>query len=256
MPTAISSKYRLGKKPPVFDNRTLQLAAYITPKLEAPPPTIDYSKAVKTWDMLGNDTLGDCTCAAAAHMIMEWSANTGKERSFTTDEVVKFYRHFSPAPKDEGADLLTVLKYWRSNGLHGDKVTAFAQLEPRSQTQVMDAVYLFGGCYIGVALPNFAVNASDPLEVPWVVPPTGPVGKDAAPNPDNGHCIPAVGYDQRNIYIVTWGQIKTMSWEFYRSYMDEAFAVLSTDWINKQLGTAPSGFDLAALQKDLQSITR
>ena len=45
-----------------------------------------------------------------------------------------------------------------------------------------------------------------------------------------------------------------MSWQFYDAYMDEAFAVLSGDWINKRLGTAPSGFDLAALQQDLARV--
>jgi hypothetical protein len=51
------------------------------------------------------------------------------------------------------------------------------------------------------------------LTVPWVVPPGGPVG-NAAPNPNNGHCIPAVSYDADNLYVVTWGEIKPMSWAF------------------------------------------
>jgi hypothetical protein len=88
--------------------------------------------------------------------------------------------------------------------------------------------------------------------VPWVVPPDGPVG-NAAPNPANGHCIPAVGYDAQNLYVVTWGVIKPMSWEFYTAYADEAFAVLSQDFIeaNKQ---APAGVDLATLESDLATL--
>jgi hypothetical protein len=46
-----------------------------------------------------------------------------------------------------------------------------------------------------------------------------------------------------------------MSWQFYDAYMDEAFAVLSSDWINKKVGTAPSGFNMAALQQDLAQVT-
>ena len=112
--------------------------------------------------------------------------------------------------------------------------------------EVKDAVNLFGSCYIGVALPDFAVPpGQDYLAIPWVVPPQGPVG-NAAPNPNNGHCIPAVGYDGRNVYVVTWGALKPMSWQFYGAYMDEAFAGLSTsDWL--AAGKSPSGFDLAAL---------
>lgn len=85
------------------------------------------------------------------------------------------------------------------------------------------------------------------------MPGTGPVG-NAAPNPNNGHCVPAVAYDQRFIYVVTWGAIKTMTWNFYDTYADEAFAVLSPDWINQKLGTSPSGFNMAALQADLEAV--
>ena len=70
--------------------------------------------------------------------------------------------------------MLSVLKYWRSSGLGGDKIMAFAQLEPRNVNEVKDAVSIFGGCYIGVELPKFAINASDIATVPWVVPPQGP----------------------------------------------------------------------------------
>ena len=90
------------------------------------------------------------------------------------------------------------------------------------------------------------------LTVPWVVPATGPVG-DAAPNPSNGHCIPAVAYDADNLYIVTWGEIKAMSWPFYNAYADESYAVLSQDFIEK-IGTDPAGFNLAALEKDLRQL--
>lgn len=70
------------------------------------------------------------------------------------------------------------------------------------------------------------------------------------PNPDNGHCIPALAYDQRFIYFVTWGAIKTMTWQFYDAYADEAYAVLRRDGIER-VGTSPSGFNMAALQQDL-----
>jgi len=46
-----------------------------------------------------------------------------------------------------------------------------------------------------------------------------------------------------------------MSWQFYDAYMDEAFAVLSADWISAKVGKAPSGFNMAALQQDLTAVT-
>jgi hypothetical protein len=205
--------------------------------------------------MMGNDDYGDCTCAAAGHMIEEWTANTGGEKTLADSTILSAYKHFAGDDADAGASMLDVLKYWRKNGIGGDKILAFTQLQPRTTIQVKDSVSLFGACYIGVSLPDFAVApGADLLATPWVIPPQGAVG-DAAPDPENGHCIPAVGYDDRNIYVVTWGALKMMSWEFYQAYMDEAYAVLSHDWISQKLGTSPEGLDLASLQQDVAAVS-
>jgi len=247
--------YKLGKHPPKRDSRTLQFGAYLTEKLPAPPASIDWTKPVTNWPMMGNDNYGDCTCAAAGHMIEEWTANTGPIEILGDPVILKAYNHFAHGNADAGANMLDVLKYWRKTGIGKDKISAFAQLEPQSDVQLQDAVSIFGNCYIGLELPDFAVPPdTDFLTIPWLVPPGGAVG-NAAPDPNNGHCVPAVAYDQRFIYVVTWGAIKTMSWQFYDAYADEAFAVLSTDWINKQVGTAPSGFDMQALEADLAQVT-
>jgi hypothetical protein len=50
-----------------------------------------------------------------------------------------------------------------------------------------------------------------------------------------------VSYDADNLYIVTWRQIKAMSWGFYNAYADEAFAVISQDFIGVN-GSNASGF--------------
>jgi hypothetical protein len=251
-----TTTYRLGKHRPEFDSRTLLFGAYTTSNLPAPPPSVDYSKAVASWPMMGNDNYGDCTCAAAGHMIEAWTANTGQQKTLTDSMVLSAYNYFAGDDADAGASMLDVLKYWRKTGIGGDKILAFTQLRLRSTIQVKDSVSLFGSCYIGISLPDFAVApGADLLATPWVIPAQGPVG-DAAPNPQNGHCIPAVGYDEHNLYVVTWGALKMMSWEFYRTYMDEAYAVLSHDWISQKLGTSPQGLDLASLQADLSVVTK
>lgn len=247
------SSLKLGKRPPEIDKRTLQFGKYLTSTLPAPPAAADYGAKVSTWPMYYNDQYGDCTCAAAGHMIQNWTATASAELDPPKEAVLTFYEHFvgTPPPPDAGCNMLQVLKYWRSGGLAGHNVRAFAALEPQNHVQAMDTLYLFGSVYIGVALPNFAVEG-DMLTVPWVVPPQGPTG-DAAPNPDNGHCIPAVAYDARNLYVVTWGELKPMSWQFYDAYADKAFAVLSQDFIDAQ-GKTIDGFDLDALDADLVAI--
>ena len=245
--------YKLGKHPPVSDKRTLRFGKYMTPALPSAPASVDYGARVASWPMYANDQYGDCTCAAAGHMIQNWTANANGEVTPSTPAVVAFYEHFvgNPPPPDAGCNMLQVLNYWRMAGLADDKITAYAALELTNQTEAMTALYLFGSVYIGVALPDFAVEG-DMLTVPWVVPPGGAVGK-AAPNPHNGHCIPAVAYDADTLTVVTWGESKTMSWEFYNAYADEAFAVLSQDFIEKT-GTNLNGFDLAALEADLKDL--
>lgn len=248
------STYKLGKHKARFDPRTLRFGDYVQKGMAPPPANADYGRAVSSWPMMANDQYGDCTCAAAGHMIQEWTANTSTQTIIPDPDILKFYNHFAHGVADAGANMLDVLKYWRKAGLDKHKISAFTQLELKNDTEAKDAVYLFGNCYIGVALPNFAVApGTDFLKTPWVVPPQGPVG-DAAPNPNNGHCIPAVAYDDRNLYVVTWGALKSMSWPFYEAYAEESYAVLSQDWIS-ETGKAPPGFDLTQLQQDLAAVT-
>jgi hypothetical protein len=246
---------KLGKLPPRLDPRTLRFGNYLARDLPPPPASADYATPVHNWPMMGNDRVGDCTCAAAGHMIEEWTANTGKARVPSDSTILAVYDHFSGGNPDRGAAMLDVLKFWRVTGIGGDRIQAFAQLEPGNSSEARDAVYIFGNCYLGLALPDFAVApGTNLLSTPWRVPPQGPVG-NAAPNPANGHCVPVVAYDSRNAWVVTWGALKPMTWQFYETYMDEAYAVLSHDWINVELGRSPSGFDLAGLERDLAAVT-
>jgi len=247
--------YKLGKHRPVHDDRTLRFSNYVTPALPAPPDSVAYYQKVPTWPMYYNDQYGDCTCAAAGHMIQNWTANAATEISPPDPTVLKFYEHFvgTPPPADAGCDMLSVLKYWRKAGLGRHKVQAFTALKLQDQSQAQSAIDLLGGIYLGVELPDFAVQAgADWLTIPWAVPPGGPVG-NAAPNPQNGHCIPAVGYDAEQLWIVTWGSLKSMSWDFYNAYADESYTIVSNDFLGAT-GNSPGGFDLAALEQDLAQL--
>jgi len=236
------------------DTRTLLLANYLPSTAIAPPPASeDYTKKVKSWPMMLNDNLGDCTCACAGHMIEQWTTYAADNPFTPTDkEVLKAYEAvsgYTPSnpDSDQGAVVVDVLNYWRKTGVGRHKIMAYAALEPRNHDQVKDAVVLFGNCYIGVQLPLSAQR-----QKVWSVPPGGAVGHGAVGS-WGGHAIPVVAYDVRGLTVVTWGSLKRMTWSFFDTYCDEAFAVLSHDWINKK-GLAPNEFDLAALQQDLGQI--
>ena len=53
--------------------------------------------------------------------------------------------------------------------------------------------------------------------------------------------------------MVTWGALKRMTWAFWDRYCDEAWCVLSPDFL--AAGRSPQGFDLDALLHDLALVT-
>lgn len=246
-------RFCLGKKPALLDTRTLQLALYLKkPELPPLPRAVNYGAAVTRWPMYANDRYADCTCAAAGHMIQSWRANTGvRPRKPTTAQVVSFYSYFTAPGPENAIEVLRVLKHWRSTGLAGDKIHAFMQLRLNNIDEVKHSIQLFGGCYIGVVLPRFLMKLADPSKPRWAVPPEGRHGEGER-DPNGGHAIPAFAYDAQHLYVVTWGAVKAMTWDFYLAYADEAYAILSHDWLRN--GRAPSGFDFAQLQSDLHAI--
>jgi hypothetical protein len=249
---------KLGKASPRHDPRTLQFANYLRPaELPPPPASVDYGKAVtRPWGMMHNDTVGDCTCAAAGHLIMEWNANVERNVTPSDDDVIAAYAAItgydpSTGSGDNGAVETDVLNYWRKTGIAGHQIMAYAALEPSNTQHVRDAVDLFGGCYIGLALPVSAQQQDV-----WSVPPGGTSG-DGAPGSWGGHAVPVVAYDNHGLTVITWGATKAMTWEFWSAYCDEAYAVLSEDFLSAGTNgapTAPNGFDLTALEADLKAV--
>jgi hypothetical protein len=249
-------KIKLGKAPARHDSRTLQLAKYIPAgAVPAPPAKEDFATKVKKWPMMLNDNLGDCTCACAGHMIEQWTTYSGTAVIPNDAAILQAYEAvggYNPAnpDSDQGAVILDVLNYWRKTGVASDKILAFASLEPKNHSEIKDSVMLFGNVYIGVALPLSAQTQSV-----WAVPQGGATGQ-GAPGSWGGHAIPIVAYDSRGLTVITWGATKRMSWEFLDTYCDEAYAVLSQDWISKVTNLTPAKFDLATLQADLNQITQ
>jgi hypothetical protein len=261
-PTRIDPlKLKLGKQPARHDPRTLLFATYATAALPAPPPSLDLTIKMKVpWGMMDNAQVGDCTCAAAGHLMMEWTSNA-QSKTFTPSDaqIIAAYSAitgYNPktGANDNGAQEIDVLNYWRQTGIAGHKIQAFMALEPSNHTHIMDGTWIFGGCYIGLALPKSAQAQTSNKQI-WSVP-TGGTGGDGAPGSWGGHAVPVVAYDSRSLTVVTWGALQTMTWGFWAAYCDEAYAILSPDFLKQKGGqtVAPSGFNLAQLQQDLADL--
>ena len=248
------SVMKLGKKPPVYDPRTLNFANYLHHDLLPRVPQKHMyagNIAPDSWGMMGNHNINNCTCAAAGHLIMEWTDDNGNMVTLADQDIINLYSTitgYDPATgqNDTGADEKLTLNYWRNNGVSGHKILAYTALEPKNNHHVKQAVYLFGGCMIGLNLPFSAQ-----MQNIWSVLPGGPVG-DGLPGTWGGHAMAVIGYDHEGLTAVTWGEAKKMTWSFYETYFEEAYAIISTDFVGKK--AAPNGFKLAELQADLQKI--
>jgi hypothetical protein len=259
--------YRTGKLPKHTDQRTLQLATYLTPQAPAPPAAVDNGTAVEAiepWHMLGNDTTGDCAFAAQAHADMLWVANSGRTRlPISTKQCLGAYSAvtgYDPTaggpganPTDRGTTLLAALNYWRKTGIDDQKIAVFAEVQLADEVRVRQAIDLFGCVYIGVQLPDVVLPTSATLPFPaWTVTPDGTPAH--APNPENGHAVIYCGYDSEGPTVVTWGATVAASWAFHAAYCDEAYAMVARGYF--AAGRDPKGLDIAQLEHDLRFVSR
>lgn len=242
----------LGKKTPRYDVRTLHLARYLTPALPPPPNQCDWTSKMSfpCGEML-NDQLGDCTCAAAGHAIQLWTANSRAEITVPDSAILSAYEAVSGyvpgnPSSDQGAVELDVLKYWRTTGIGGHKLDAFADVSMAALDDRKQTVALFGCAYIGLALPLTAQNQIGKI---WDV--TDPsLSGDAAPGSWGDHAVIVVAYTPDGWLVITWGQLQFVTERFMLAYCDEWHAPLSLDWLNKS-GVASSGIALPLLTRDL-----
>lgn len=240
--------YKLGKHPARRDTRTLRLATYIS-KLAPAPAAFDLTKKMTDIGMMLNDNLGDCTCAAVGHIIQQWTAENEDQVILQDSVIEKLYEavggYVPGEPNtDNGAVLLDVLNYWTKNTVATHKLGAYVAVDPKIAEEVKNSVFYFGNVYVGVELP---LSAQD--QDVWSVPFTRTLGK-GKPNSWGGHAIPIVAYDEDTLTCITWGAFKKMTWDFFHTYCDEAFALLSPDWLAKD-GRSPVGFNIDQLQADI-----
>ena len=249
------SMMKLGRKPARFDPRTLRLAKYLTGALPPIPPAYQWSaKVPPPWGMMENDRLGDCTCAAAGHAIQTWTANSTTETTPPDSAIEAAYEDvggYVPGQPntDNGCCEIDVLNYWRKTGIGGHNIGAYVSIDPQNLAHVQAACVLFGGLYIGVALPLTAQTQ----DVWDVTDPFVPLQGDAAPGSWGGHAVFVPDYDAAGMTCVTWGALKRMTAAWWLAYCEECYAIISPDFLNQ--GISPQGFNLALLQQDLQQVS-
>lgn len=213
------------------------------------PAVVDYASKVLNWPMYLNDQLGDCTIAGVGHMLQAWTAYASKEFDVTDSDVLTTYEAVSgydpsTGANDNGANEQDVLQYLHDTGIAGHKVAAFTQVDHTSRAEMKQALNIFGSVYLGIMVPGSMQEqfaAGQPIDV---VP---------GAQIEGGHCVVIQKWDDQYAYIVTWGALVPMTWEFFEAYGEEAWAIVTQDFI-EQNGKTPGGLDVKSLVADFKSL--
>ena len=255
-------KYRMGRKRPVARCPRLTLGNYLYRGLAPPPPSCDYTaKAAKAiGEMYMNNQLGDCVIAGVAHLVGVMTGNaTGKPVLYTQKQIVALYSAiggYVPGDPntDQGCDEQTALNYWQQTGAPAGhhKIAGWIGVNGADPTEVRTALWLFENLCFGIELPDAWINP-EPTHSGFVWDVAGD------PDPNNGHCVVGVGYDDKGVTIATWGMTGTITDAAIAKYATqvgsgELYTVVSEDTIVKAAGKAPNGFDWSQLVADFDSM--
>lgn len=247
--------FQLGWRRVPTDHRNLRLASYTTGAPAAAPASADWMSKDKTWPVLGNDRIGDCVFVAMAHLVQSWTMYAaGAEVLIPQQQVVGAYSAvtgYNPATgaNDNGAVSTQALNYWRKTGIGGHKIAAYLQVDHRNENEVRAAASLFGGLFIAASMP---LSAGDQFEAykTWT-PGRGARGRAGS---WGGHALHMGRYDPTGLTVSTWGRAQRATWAWFDAYVDEAYAVVSPDFLAAAGGMNPLGFDLGRMLSDITTL--
>lgn len=250
----------LGRLPRIFNPRVPHLSAlrFVARQrgvaVPAPPAAVDWTTGLPAnLGMMGNDSLGDCTCAAVYHSIQVWSQKAQNAIDTEPDaQAVSLYEaacgYVPGNPNtDQGGVEQDVLSYWMLSGVPlaaggVQRLSAFVEVDPSNQADVKLAIADCGVCYIGFNVPDYAMSGSGTWDV-----------QPGAPNIVGGHAVVLAAYDEVGPTCITWGRLQKMTWGFFEAFTDEAYMLADPDWFEVS-GVSPAGLSLADLETQMEAL--
>jgi hypothetical protein len=206
---------------------------------------------------MGNNVLGDCTCAAYYHARQVWSFNASGTVDTQPDaEVLELYEQacgYDPSnpATDRGGVEQSVLAYLVNTGAPTtsgvQKLAAFVEVDPRQPDDVRAVISDCGVCYIGFNVPAYLMDGLTSAGSVWDLDPTAPqsiVG---------GHAVSVAGYTPLGLRVLSWGNYYTMTWRFWAQFVDEAYALIDSEWL-RATGATPLGMTLAQLEQQMAAL--
>lgn len=204
------------------------------------------------YGMLGNDTHGDCTCATVYHCNQVWDKDAQNSiLNVSNNTALQLYREMGwdgTEATDTGCNEQDVLTYLIKAGAPLDngtrkKISAFFEVDVRNMDDIKRVIYECGTCYIGMQMPAEIAQAGYP-EV-WDI--------TSSPHFEGGHAFNLVGYDATGFIFITYGKKYKMTYKFWQATADEAYAIISPDWV-EQTGKTPFGLTASDLTEQMAAL--
>lgn len=248
---------RYGRRPNDPSRPRLHLSHLLTGVVPAHPAADDYLARLSNWQMLGNDTYGDCVAVTWANLRRLTTSALSTEVYPSWPEVEAVYKTQNPnfPSDDNGMDIQTLLQYLvKTGGPDGVKAVGFAAVDYTNPDEVKAAIALFGAVWVGLDVLD--VNETEFSDgQPWdYVPGASDVG---------GHSVlvggygtspagsaPQLGGDEK---FITWAQETSFTDAFWSNQVSECWAVIWPEHLGSREFMA--GVDLQQLAADYTEIT-
>ena len=251
----MTNKLPLGLKPFVpSTSDALFSHFFVKPTFPKLPATFGYASLLPDdIGVYGNDSIGDCAAAEAAHGAMLTSILGGNTMArFTNKQVIAFYSAVtgydpSDPSTDQGTDYRVMLSYLRKHGIKDadnkvHKIGAFVLLDG-SLAQLDQALWLFGNVPVGVDLPDSAQDQFSAGQ-PWDVVRGAQI--------DGGHAIGGIEKIKNGYLMTTWGRKQPVTARFLRKYMTQAWGVVSPEML--KAGKSVHGYNLTELDNFVKAL--
>jgi hypothetical protein len=240
-----------GRRPPKRAP-ALKLRDYLV-AAPAVPMSIDYLAVMDGgWQMLGNDTHGDCVAVTWANTRRLVSTTLGVPSYPTLAQTMEFYGTQNPPGQDNGMDIQTAIEgLVKTAGPDGVKALGFAAVDYTNPAEVKAAISIFGSVWTGINVLD--TNQTEFSE-------NQPFNYDPNGNVVGGHSIITGGYgtpgagalggDER---FITWAQETSFTDSFWSNEVEECWAVIWPEHLG--LNEFMANMDLATFAGDYTEIT-
>lgn len=248
---------KTGKREATHDHRDITLAAIdhqVAAQLQKPPARFGIGNKFSDWGMLGNDAWGDCVLAGAGHEHMGFAVTAGGEARFDDEAALRGYAAITGGgPYGDGSDPGTyvrdAMKYRKSHGIKDadgtvHKIAAYVSIDPHDPDLLMLAAWNFLAVGMGFEFPDTAMDQFNAGE-PWDVVRGAQI--------EGGHYVVVTGRTGADdLGVITWAKRQGMTRDFYSTYNDETWALVSEDELKN--GRTVRGYDLSGLQTALKEL--